>query len=147
MPQERKVIYLFSYGFIAFIIGYFWSYIFPINKNLWTSSFVMVTSGLAAMLLGVSMFFVDVKGRTNFTKPGIIFGSNAIAVYVLADVWGQFFYNIKYGESSLNVHWMSMFENAGWNLKMGSFLFALLFVCFNFIPAWILYRKRIFIKL
>jgi len=147
MPQERKVIYLFSYGFIAFIIGYLWNYIFPINKNLWTSSFVMVTSGLAAMLLAVSMFFVDVKGRTRFTKPGIIFGSNAIAVYVLADVWGQFFYNIKYGGSSLNVHWMQLFENAGWSLKMGSFLFALIFVSFNFLPAWILYRKRIFIKL
>jgi predicted acyltransferase len=107
----------------------------------------MVTFGLAAMLLAVSMFFVDVKGHTRFTKPGIIFGSNAIAVYVLADVWGQFFYNIKYGGSSLNVHWMQLFENAGWNLKMGSFLFALIFVSLNFLPAWILYKKRIFIKL
>lgn len=147
LPQERKVIYLFSYGFFAFIIGYFWHYIFPINKNLWTSSFVMVTSGLASMLLAVSMFFVDIKGRTRFTKPGIIFGSNAITVYVLAAVWGQFFYNIKYYGNSLNVHWMELFEYSGWNLKFGSFLFALIFVCFNFIPAWILYRKRIFIKL
>jgi predicted acyltransferase len=107
----------------------------------------MVTSGLAAMLLAVSMFFVDVKGHTRFTKPGIIFGSNAIAVYVLADVWGQLFYNLKFAGSSLNVHFLSVFESAGWSMKFGSLLYAILFICFNFIPAWILYKKKIFIKL
>jgi len=147
MEQDRKIIHLFSYGFFAFVAGYFWHYIFPINKNIWTSSFVLVTSGLAAMLLAISIFFVDVKGIKKFTKPGIIFGSNAIAVYVLAAVWGQFFYNIKYWGSSLNVHFMQSFENAGWNMKLGSFIYAMLFVAFNFIPAWILYRKKIFIKL
>jgi len=62
LPQESKIIYLFFYGFFAFIVGYFWHYVFLINKSLWTSSFVLVTSGLGAMLLAVSMFFVDVKG-------------------------------------------------------------------------------------
>ncbi len=147
IKQERKIIYLFSYGFFALIIGYMWNYVFPVNKSIWTSSFVLVTSGLAAMILAASIFFVDVKGRKALTKPGIIFGSNAIAVYVLADVWGQFFYNIEYGGASLNQHFMHLFESAGWSLKMGSWIFALLFVAFNFIPAWILYRKKIFIKL
>jgi len=147
LSQEKKVIYLFSFGFFAFAIGYLWDFVFPINKNIWTSSFVMVTSGLAAMVLAISMFFVDMEGRTRFTKPGIIFGSNAIAVYVLADVWGQLFYNIKFWGSSLNVHFMNMFESAGWSMKFGSLLYAVLFICFNFIPAWILYKKKIFIKL
>lgn len=147
LSAERKVIYLFSFGFIAFATGYMWDYVFPVNKNIWTSSFVLVTSGLAAMVLAISMFFVDLRGHTRFTKAGIIFGSNAIAVYVLADVWGQFFYSIKYFGSSLNVHFMRMFESMGWSLKFGSLLFAVLFICFNFIPAWILYRKKIFIKL
>lgn len=147
MSQEKKVIYLFSFGFFTFAIGYWWDFVFPINKNIWTSSFVMVTSGLAAMVLAISMFFVDMQGRTRFTKPGIIFGSNAIAVYVLADVWGQLFYNIKFWGSSLNVHFMSMFESAGWSMKFGSLLYAVIFICFNFIPAWILYKKKIFIKL
>lgn len=92
--HNNKIILLFSYGFIAFVVGYFWHYIFPVNKNIWTSSFVLVTSGLAAMILAVSIFFVDVKGNKRFTKPGIVFGSNAIAVYVLAYVWAQFFYSI-----------------------------------------------------
>lgn len=145
--DEQKVITLFNAGFFALVIGFLWSYIFPINKNIWTSSFVMVTSGLASMVLAASIYFVDMKGRTRFTKPGIIFGANAIAAYVLADVWAQFFYNIKYGGSSLSGHFMQLFENAGWSMKFASFLFAVLFVCFNFIPAWILYKKKIFIKL
>lgn len=145
--REHKVITLFSYGFLAFIIGYWWNYIFPVNKNLWTSSFVLLTSGLAAMVLAVSIYFVDIKGRIRFTKPGIIFGSNAIAVYVLADVWGQVFYNLKIAGSSLNNHFLHLFEQMGWSMKFGSFLYAVLFIGFNFIPAWILYRKKIFIKL
>ncbi len=145
--QEQKVITLFSAGFFALIIGFFWNYIFPINKNIWTSSFVMVTSGLASMVLATSIYFVDILGRTRFTKPGIIFGANAIAVYVLSDVWGQFFYNIKYFGSSLSGHFMQLFESAGWNMKFGSFLFAVIFICFNFIPAYFLYKKKIFIKL
>ncbi len=147
MQQERKIITLFSFGFFALIIGFFWNYAFPINKSIWTSSFVMVTSGLAAMLLSVSIYFVDVLGRTRFTKPGIIFGSNAITVYVLSDVWGQLFYRTNIFGNSMNVHFLNFFENVGWSLKFGSFLFAFLFICFNFIPAWLLYKKKIFIKL
>ena len=147
LPQERKVIYLFSFGFLAFAAGYMWNYVFPINKNIWTSSFVMVTLGLAAMVLAISMFFVDIMGRTRLTKPGIIFGSNAIAVYVLSDVWEQFFYKIKFGGNSLSEYFMDLFAAAGWSLKFGSMLYSFLFICFNFIPAWILYRKKIFIKL
>lgn len=147
LPQEKKVIYMFSFGFFAFATGYMWNYVFPINKNIWTSSFVMVTSGLAAMVLAISIFFVDMMKRTRLTKPGIIFGSNAIAVYVLSDVWEQFFYKINYGANTLSGYFMNMFETAGWSLKFGSFLYSVLFICFNFIPAWILYRKKIFIKL
>ncbi len=147
MPQERKVIYMFSVGFLAFAAGYWWDYIFPINKNIWTSSFVLVTSGLAAMVLAISMFFVDILGRTRFTKPGIIFGSNAIAVYVLSDVWGLFLYDLKYWGYSISEYFMNIFEAAGWSLKFGSFLYSVIFICINFIPAWILYKKKIFIKL
>lgn len=147
IPQDRKVIYLFTFSFFAFVIGFFWSYIFPLNKSIWTSSFVLVTSGLAGMTLAASIFVVDILGRTRFTKPGIIFGSNAIAVYVLADVWRLPFYSWKFGGESLNVQWMQMFENLGWSMNFGSFAYAFLFIGFNFIPAWILYKKKIFIKL
>ncbi len=147
LPREHKVIYLFSFGFFALCIGYLWHYNFPINKGLWNSSYVMVTSGLAAMLLSVSMFFVDIKGRTRFTKPGIIFGSNAITIYVLADAIAPLFYDLKFFGYNLNTYFMNIFEGATWSMKIGSLLFALLYVGLCFIPGWILYHKKIFIKL
>lgn len=147
LTQERKVIYLFSFSFLAFIIGFMWGYIFPINKNIWTSSFVLVTSGLAGMVLAVSIFAVDILGRKRFTKPGIIFGSNAITAYVLADILTLPVYRWHIGSASLSGHWMNLFEHFGWSMKFGSFTFAVLFIFLNFIPVWFLYKKKIFIKL
>jgi len=145
-PNE-KVNYLMTAGTFSAIAGYFWGLIFPVNENLWTSSFVLVTSGFASLLFGAFYFIVDIKGKTRGTKPGIIFGANAIAIYFLAEIWALFFYEIKFGGSSLNTKFVDWFTHAGTDPKFASLLYALIFVGINFIPAWILYRKKIFIKL
>ena len=90
---------------------------------------------------------MDIKGNTWGTKPGIIFGANAITVYFLADVWALVFYEAKFGGSSLNERFVQASGGAGADLRFASLLYALLFVGVNFIPAWLLYRKKIFIKL
>ncbi len=145
-PQE-KVNYLMTAGVFSAIAGYFWGLAFPVNENLWTSSFVLVTSGFAALLFGAFYFLVDIKGKTRGTKPGIIFGANAITIYFLADVWALIFYEFKFGGSSLNEKFVEGLTSAGADTRFASLLYALLFVCINFIPAWLLYRKKIFIKL
>jgi predicted acyltransferase len=145
-PAE-KVNYLMTAGVFSAIAGFFWGLAFPINENLWTSSFVLVTSGFAALLFGAFYFLVDIKGNTWGTKPGIIFGANAIAVYFLADVWALIFYVAKFGGTSLNEKFVQGLSNAGANPQLASLLYVLLFLGINFIPAWLLYRKKIFIKL
>jgi len=147
MGPNEKVNYLMTAGVIAAITGYFWGLVFPINENLWTSSFVLVTSGFASLLFGAFYFLVDIKGRIWGMKPGIIFGANAIAIYFFADIWALFFYNVKFTGASLNSKFVMELSNAGADPKLASFLYALLFVCINFIPAWLLYKKKIFIKL
>lgn len=144
---EEKVNYLVTAGVFSAIAGYFWGLGFPVNENLWTSSFVLVTSGFAALLFGVFYFLVDIKGKTWGTKPGIIFGANAITIYFLADVWALIFYVAKFGGVSLNERFVQGLSNAGMDARLASLLYALLFVVLNFIPAWLLYRKKIFIKL
>lgn len=144
----EKVSYLFLAGFLATIIGSVWSWTFPLNKNLWTSSFVLFTSGLALMSLASLVLIVDVLGYKKWTKFAVIFGSNAIAIYVLADLLYVFFYIIRIGGESLNMHFFTLFSTSlGLGPKFVSMLYALLYVGINFIPALILYRKRIFIKL
>ncbi|HEX5171203.1 MAG TPA: heparan-alpha-glucosaminide N-acetyltransferase domain-containing protein [Cyclobacteriaceae bacterium] len=145
-PQE-KVILLMVFGFASVTIGYVWGLTFPVNKNLWSSSYVMVTSGLASLLLGTMYYLVDILKYTSGTKPGIIFGSNAIAIYFVSDVISYFFYLIPFGSLPLSEHFMDGLTSVGFNAKFVSMLYALIFVFINFLIARFLYKKKIFIKL
>jgi predicted acyltransferase len=147
LETERKIIWLFTAGFVVFLSGIIWSWNFPLNKNLWTSSYVLFTSGLASMTLAVLIFFIDVLEYKKIAQFGIIYGSNAITVYVLADLLAPIFYEINIGGKSLNVHFTSLFNGIGFSPEFSSMVFSIAYVALNFIPVWILYRKKIFIKL
>jgi predicted acyltransferase len=141
-----KVIYLMIFGLISTAAGYVWGLSFPINENLWTSSFVLVTSGIASMILGASYYVVDIRRFGRWTRPGVIFGANAIAVYVLADLFALIFYVLPIGGATLNIHLTNALTDIGVLPNLSSCLFALFFVGINFIPAYFLYKKKIFIK-
>ncbi len=145
--RDRTIIWLFALGFFAFILGEMWGWIFPLNKPIWTSSYVLFTSGLAAMTLATAMFFVDILGYNRWTTFGVIFGANAISAYVLAGVIYPLFYRMPVGGVSINNHFVGLFLNAGYDPKMASLLFAISYVMVIFVPVYILYRKKIFIKL
>jgi len=142
-----KVIYFMIAGMITTIAGYIWGLTFPVNENLWTSSFVLVTSGLASMVLGAAYYVIDIRGYKKGTAPGIIFGANAIAAYVLADLLALIFYRLPIGADSINSHVVNALMGIGVLPELASMLFAILFVSINFIPAWLLYQRKIFIKL
>ena len=134
------------FGLISSAVGYVWGLTFPVNENLWTSSFVLVTSGMASMILGATYYVVDIRGFARWTSPGIIFGANAITVYVLADLLALLFYVFPIGGVTLNIHLTNALTNIGIPAKLSSCLYALSFVCINFLPAYFLYKKKIFIK-
>lgn len=147
IEQERKILWLFTAGFLATIVGQAWGWVFPLNKNLWTSSFVVFTGGLACLTLAASIFVVDVLGRDRFAKFGIVFGANAITIYVFASLMALVLSLIKIGGQTVAGHVMQIGTGIGLSAKLSSLVYALLFVAFCFIPAWMLYRKKIFIKL
>lgn len=147
LSPNEKVNYLMTAGVFSAALGYFWGLGFPVNENLWTSSFVLVTSGFAALLLGALYFIIDILGKTKGTQVGIVFGANAISVYVLGDVLALFFYRAKWGEHSINEHVVNGLINMGIAPNLASLVYALFFVSVNFIPAYWLYSKKIFIKL
>ncbi|MCU0340681.1 MAG: heparan-alpha-glucosaminide N-acetyltransferase domain-containing protein [Spirosomaceae bacterium] len=147
LAKNLKANYLMAAGVVSAAIGYFWGLIFPVNENLWTSSFVLVTSGFAALLWGVLYLWTDILGKTNGMKLGLVFGANAIAAYVLGDVLALVFYNLKIGEHSLNHHAVQALMGMGIENKLASWWYALFFVGVNFIPVYWLYQKKIFIKL
>ena len=79
-----KISWMFSVGVIAVILGLVWDLCFPINKALWTSSFVLYTSGLATIGLSLCYWLIDVQGYKNGTKPFMVYGVNAITVFFLS---------------------------------------------------------------
>jgi len=145
--HEKKVIWMFLAGFFATIIGYVWSLHFPLNKPIWTSSYVMVTSGLASMTLAACYYLIDMEKKTFGTKPWVILGTNAIAVYVLAGLLSLIFYRLDYGGLRLSQHAFQWLTGMGIVPKLASLMYPLFYLGILFIPATILYRKKIFIKL
>lgn len=144
---EQKIIQLFTAGFLTAVAGTIWSWQFPLNKSLWTSSYVLVSSGLAAMTLATMMTIIDQKGYRRASYPFIIFGSNAIAVYVLAGMADFLFRDIKFAGMGLSGHFMHQLISAGLAANFASMLYALLYTTLLFVPALILFKRGIFIKL
>jgi predicted acyltransferase len=147
---ERKIIGLFLAGFLLYVLSNGWDWFFPINKNLWTSSFVLHTAGLDGMILASLYFIVDVLGYKKWGKWAIVFGSNALTAYLVAEVfddllrprWG----NRNTGFSPLQ--WiMEKLLLTGLPPEIISLLWALTFCCLCFVPVYILYRKKIFLKI
>jgi len=143
--QERKMIILFFSGALMLGSSYFANLVFPINKSMWTSSYVLFAGGFACTVLASSIYFVDVLGFKKLAYVGIVFGCNAIAIYVLADLLAPWFYGD--GENSFNHMVMNSFTAMGTSAKFASMAFALIFVAINFIPAWVLYKLKIYIRL
>jgi predicted acyltransferase len=77
---------------LVFVLGLLWGEAapawlrFPVNKNLWSPSFVLLTAGLGSALFGLTWWLVDVRGARAWTRPFVTYGKNAIAVYVGSEV-------------------------------------------------------------
>lgn len=144
--NKDKMIGLLVFGASLLVAGLFLSSSFPINKNAWTSSFVLVTCGLASILWGVTIFVIDMKGWNKWAKPGIIFGANAITAYVLHEVLIMPVDSVKLGAHSLKGWVMTLF-NGFLPAEMASLAWALFYVFICFLPIWWMYRKKIFVKI
>jgi len=145
---KDKVIRLFVLGFFMTMVGEIWGWFFPINKNIWTSSYVLYTSGLASMTWAVLIFIMDMKGYKKWAQFGVIFGTNAITAYVLSNILQIPFTNfaVKHG-NSIQTLYMKGFINAGFMPEIASFIWALFFTFLCYIPVWYLYKKKIFLKI
>ena len=144
IDQNQKIIWIFFSGFMAFSIGYMWGWVFPLNKHIWTSSYVLFTSGLAAMMLAASMWYIDGLNRKAYTQVGVVFGMNAIAAYVLHGILWRLF---QIGDPGLQTSFMNFSDTLGVDPKLLSFFWALFYtsLCYGF--ALFLYKRKIFIKI
>ena len=149
--KANKTVWLFVFGCFLMLIGYIWDGWFPINKSLWTSSYVLYTGGLALNFLAICYWFIDVKGVNWWIKPFQVYGMNAITVFFLSSIMAKLLFLIKITDSygnkiaiktylfeSLFLTWLSSVN--------ASLLWAILYVILWLGLMWILYAKKIFIK-
>lgn len=148
--SQKASIVVFS-GLIAIGVGKFLSLGFPINKQIWTPTYSIFTAGWAALILGVVYWIMDVKKKSAWAKPFIVFGSNSIFVFVASGLVVKTIVRIKlqYQESAVSLYtyiYKAFFVPLAGNMN-GSLLFAISWILMWLGILWILYRKRIFIKI
>jgi predicted acyltransferase len=138
--QKQKTLGMFLAGAAGLVLGEAWNFSFPINKNLWTSSYVLFSAGLALLCLAICYWITDFhQHRGWWTKPFVIFGINAIAAYVLSELMGFPFHWQDYIVARSLVRSVSP--------ALASLLYSLTVVGLCFLPVWWMYRRRIFLKL
>ena len=144
---NKKLIILFVGGSLAVAMGEIWGWFFPINKNLWSSSYVLYTSGLAAITWAIMIWVMDIKKHISWGKPAIVFGSNAITAYVLSYIIGIPFTHLPLTGESLQELYMNSLINVGILPELVSFSWAIFYTSLCYIPVLFLYKKRIFLKI
>jgi len=150
---RRKTSWLLLAGVVGIVAGEIFNVWFPINKKLWTSSYVLFTAGLALLCLGISYWLLDVKRwRGAWTKPAIVFGVNAIAAYTFSEILAKIL-------DAANVHladgrvlsWQEVIYQRCFaplaSPANASLIYSLVYVLVCLVVVWIMYRKKIFLKI
>jgi predicted acyltransferase len=146
-----KVSGLFFFGVALTALGWCWHLVFPINKSLWTSSYVVFTAGMALCLLAFCYWLIDIKGYKKWTKPFVIFGVNALALFVGSGLMARLLGLIKVSDSegnyiSLQVYIFKNFFLTWASPINASLLYAISFILVWLFLMWLLYRNKIYIK-
>jgi len=149
---------LFVTGCVLVFLGYCWDLVFPINKKIWTSSFVVYTSGLAILLLCVLMDIIEFRNwRGKWTKVFDVFGKNPLFIYVLSGFLPRLLGLIRWvdrtdekGQPVYITPFPWLYEHicrpVSDNLKNGSLLYALIIVGFYWLIAYAMDRKKIYVR-
>ncbi|WED44444.1 acyltransferase family protein [Legionella cardiaca] len=133
-------------GVLCSIAGILWGLWFPINKSLWTSSYVLWTGGLALLILGFCYWLIDIKGWKKWSKPFEIFGVNALTAYFLHVFFIKIQIMVVIPPGNLRSY---LTEHLfGWASSVNaSLLYALSYTLFWLLILTVLYRNKIFIKI
>jgi len=144
--QEKKATILMGIGGSLLIIGHIWDIFFPINKALWTSSFVLVTAGWANLILALIYYLTDIK-KIRFGSLFRYAGANAIVLYFLSSFISKIMGLIKVGDTSLH-GWLfdTIYVHDFMSMQLSSLLYGLSVVAFYVVLAYVMYQRKIFIK-
>jgi predicted acyltransferase len=151
LPLAERLTGLFAAGALGMMVGLMWHWSFPINKGLWTGSYVVFTAGMAAVALATIMWIVDVHGWKRWTSPFVIYGVNPMVAFVGSAVVARLIYSIikvQYDGQRVSLQ-SAIYQSAfaSWLSPMNASLaFALAFVLVFLAVLTVLYRRNIILK-
>jgi predicted acyltransferase len=147
--KQKKVGGMLLAGTIGIFLGLLWDLSFPINKGIWTSSYVVFSSGAALLLLGAFFWAMEVRGYRAWAQPFVVYGMNAIAVFVASGMVAKQMGLTRVGSGEVTLKsWIYEELFASWAGPLnGSLAFAISYVLIWLAIIWILYWRRIFIKI
>jgi predicted acyltransferase len=149
---QKKATWLLVAALCGLALGKFWALWFPINKKLWTSSYVLFAAGATLLVLAICFFLVEVRQwKRAWTFPWIVFGSNAIVAYIFSELLAATLFTLHVERAGQTANLQSLIYEKVFssivNPSFGSLLYSLAYVAVCFVPVAILYRKRMFIKI
>ena len=150
-PLLERISGMFAAGAIGMMVGLMWNWAFPINKNLWTSSYVIFTAGMACVAIATIMWIVDYCNVKWWTKPFVIYGVNPIVAFVGSGVLARLIYtlwHVSYNGKSVAI------QDAIYQIlflpwlppRVASLAFAVSFVLLWYGILAVLYRRNIILK-
>ncbi|MCX5754702.1 MAG: DUF5009 domain-containing protein [Gemmatimonadetes bacterium] len=150
-PLSERLSGMFAAGALGMLVGLMWHWSFPINKSLWTSSYVIFTAGMACVTLATITWITDVHRVTSWTQPLVIYGMNPMIAFVGSGMMARTIYTlwkVEYGGKMVAVQsvvYQTVF--ASWlEPENASLAFALSFVLLWYGILWILWRRKIILK-
>ena len=142
---------MFFFGVVLLGFGYIWHSYFPMNKALWTSSYVVVTTGLALLILAACYWLIDIKGYDKWAWPFKVFGANALTLFVFSGIFARMIaayrvpgadgQPVSLGRWTMQNVFLPVFQPID-----ASLAFAVSFILLWLFLMWLLYRKQIFVK-
>jgi predicted acyltransferase len=143
--KSESVWRMASLGLAAVLVAMILDLVWPINKSLWSGSYVVVTTGWALIVLAAFIWLMDVKGKT--IAPLLVYGMNPLFIYVVSWVWIVIYTMIPVGDGNFYDVIFGLFLAADSPNKAASFLFAITHVYIFWLICLWLYRRNIVIKL
>lgn len=140
------IAHLLVAGMLLLFAAQCWNLVFPINKPIWSSSYVLYTTGLAITLLSVILFFVEMKNLRNWTNPFVLFGKNPLFIYVMSGVIVKIYFLIRFNDvNAYGGLYKYVFQPLGGNY-FGSLLFAIYHVLLLLLLGWYLDKRKVYIR-
>ena len=146
-PNYESIAKLLLAAALCIVIAIAWDSVLPINKKLWTSSYVLCTVGIDLAVLALLIFVINVRGQRHWARFFEVFGRNALFIFLLSEACETLLWMLHVGRESL-FQWLYATAFQSWaGDKPGSLLYALAFMLACWFVAYALDRRRIYLKL